>query len=67
MDAYIQENKGYSYRDMTNSIGLTLIQIERAPHHVEERGLVFPSVKTRLNILNLRRKQGKITQMMRNM
>ena len=40
-----------------NSIGLTLIQTRRAPHHVEERALVFPTVKKRLNILNLRRNQ----------
>ena len=40
---------------------------ERELQHVAERGPMLLSMKLRMNILQLRRKQGNISQVMRNM
>ena len=53
-------------RDMMTLIGLVVLQIERSLQHIAE-SRVFHSVQPGMNILQLRRKQVKIPQVMRNM
>ena len=63
----MQETRGYERRDMMTLIGLEVLQTKRALQHVAERGTMLLLVKTRMNILHLRRKQGNVPQALRNM
>ena len=56
----MRDNRRYIYRDMINLIGLEMLQTERELQEVVERRPVLLSVQPMMNILQLRRKQGKI-------